>query len=125
MALITTPAATVVIGCAIRVHRALGPGLFESVYERCLIHEFTRSKISFVRQYAVPVLYDGIDVGIGFRADFIIEREVLLEIKSIDRLLPVHERQVLTYMKCCGMKKGLLINFNTPLLKDGIRSFVL
>jgi GxxExxY protein len=125
MTLITSPVATAVLDCATTIHRVLGPGMFESVYDRCLVHEFTKAGLSFVRQFPVPLIYDGIDVGIGFRVDFIVEREVLLEIKSLDHVLPVHHTQVLTYMRCTGLKKGFLINFNTPLLKTGIKSFVL
>jgi GxxExxY protein len=125
MTLITSPVATAVLDCAMQVHRTLGPGMFESVYDRCIAHELTKAGLSFVRQFPVPVIYDGIEVGIGFRADFIVEREVLVDIKSVERLLPVHHTQVLTYLRCCGLKKGFLINFNTPLLKTGIKSVVL
>lgn len=123
--LITSPVATAVVGCALRLHRAVGSGLFESVYERCFAHELAKAALSFERQVPVPVIYDGLDFGFGVRADFIVEHEVLVELKSIERILPIHHAQVLTYLRCCGLKKGLLINFNTPLLKDGIKSFVL
>jgi len=124
MALITTPLATAVIGCAIRVHRALGPGLFESVYEPCLADELSRGKIEFKRQVSVPIKYGGREIGPGFRLDFLIEEELVLELKSVEKLLPVHEKQVLTYLKLTGLRKGLLMNFNASLLKQGIRSIV-
>ena len=125
MALITSATATAVLDCAMRVHQRVGPGLFESVYDRCLAHELTKAGLSFARQVPVSLTYDGIDVGFAFRADFIVEREVLIELKSIERVLPVHHAQVLTYLRCCGLKKAFLINFNTALLKDGIKSFVM
>jgi GxxExxY protein len=125
MALVTTPAASSVIGCALRVHRALGPGLFESIYERCLSHEFGKAGMSFRRQVSLPVTYDGLDLGRAFCVDFIVEESVVVEIKSVETILPVHSSQVLTYLKLSGLRKGLLINFNAALLKDGIRSFVM
>ncbi len=118
------PLSETVIGCGIEVHRALGPGLLESVYEECLCHELHANNISFTRQVAVPVIYKNVKLETGFRADIIVEDELLLEIKSVERLLPVHEAQVLTYLKFSGIGKGLLLNFNTKVLKDGIKRFV-
>jgi GxxExxY protein len=124
VALITTPEATAIIGCATRVHSALGAGLFESVYEQCLAVEFLKAGLSFQRQVTLPVRYEGFELQRAFVADFIVESSVLVELKSIDRLLTVHSAQVLTYMRLAGLKKGLLINFNTAHLRDGIKSFV-
>jgi GxxExxY protein len=125
VALITTPAASTIIDCAIRVHRGLGPGLFESIYERSLSHEFGKAGMAFRRQVALPVRYDGLELGRAFCVDFIVEESVVVEIKSVETVLPVHASQVLTYLKLSGLKKGLLINFNAALLKDGIKSFVM
>lgn len=124
MALITTPLATDVIGCGIRVHRALGPGLFESVHEACLADELSKAKIEFRRQVSVPIKYGGREIGPAFRLGFLIENELILELKSIEKFLPVHDKQLLTYLKLTGLRKGLLMNFNASLLKHGIRSVV-
>ena len=114
-----------VIGCAIAVHRTLGPGLFESVYEPCLAYEMTKAGLRFDRQVALPVSYDGFVFDRAFRVDFVIENELIVEVKSVERLLPVHHTQLLTYLKLAGLRKGLLINFNAPLLKQGLKSIVL
>ncbi len=114
-----------VIGCAIEVHRALGPGLLEAVYEECLCHELHENGLSFQRQIPVPVTYKAVNLETGFRADLVIEKELLIEIKAVERLLPVHQAQVLTYLKLSGIPKGLLLNFNTRVLKDGIQRFVM
>ena len=114
-----------VIGCAIEVHRALGPGLLEAVYEECLCHELHENGLGFQRQIPVPVTYKAVNLETGFRADLVIEKELLIEIKAVERLLPVHQAQVLTYLKLRGIPKGLLLNFNTRVLKDGIRRFVM
>ena len=113
------------IGCAIEVHRALGPGLLEAVYEECLCHELHENGLGFQRQIPVPVTYKAVNLETGFRADLVIEKELLIEIKAVERLLPVHQAQVLTYLKLSGIPKGLLLNFNTRVLKDGIRRFVM
>jgi GxxExxY protein len=125
MALVTTPSTETVIGCAIKVHRALGPGLFESVYEPCLAHELTKAGLRFERQVTLPVTYDGVSLGRAFRTDFIIERELIVEVKALEKILPVHGSQVLTYLRLSGLRKGLLINFNVPVLKEGLKSFVM
>ena len=114
-----------VIGCAIEVHRALGPGLLEAVYEECLCHELHENGLGFQRQIPVPVTYKAVNLETGFRADLVIEKELLIEIKAVERLLPVHQAQVLTYLKLSGIPKGLLLNFNTRVIKDGIRRFVM
>ena len=125
MALITTPAATAVIGCALRVHTAVGPGLFESLYEECLAHELRKEGLAFRRQVTLPFTYDGILIKRSFAADLIVEESVLVELKSVEKFHPIHDAQMLTYMRVAGLKKGLLINFNSVRLKDGIKSFVL
>ena len=125
MALITTPSTEVVIGCAIRVHSQLGPGLFESIYEKCLAVEMRGAGLRFSEQTALSVNSEGTEYADAFRADFVVENELIVEVKSIERFLPVHSRQVLTYMRLAGLKKGLLINFHVTLLKHGIKSFVL
>ena len=109
-----------IIGAAIEVHRELGPGLLESVYESCLAHELTARGLKFERQLPVPAIYKGIPIDIGFRADFVVEATVVLELKAIDRVAAVHEAQLMTYLRLTGKRVGLLINFNTKLLKDGI-----
>jgi GxxExxY protein len=124
VALLTTPEATAIIGCAMRVHSALGAGLFESVYEKCLAVEFQKAGLRFRRQVVLPVRYEGLEVQRAFVADFIVESSVLVELKSIERLLTVHTAQVLTYMRLADLKKALLFNFNTVHLRDGIKSFV-
>lgn len=125
MGLVTVNSAETVIGCAITVHRALGPGLFESVYEPCLVHELTKAGLKFARQVLLPIQYDGLVFARAFRADLIVEGELLVEIKSIERVLSVHHAQVLTYLRLSGLKKALLINFNAEALRAGIKSFVM
>jgi GxxExxY protein len=123
MTLITTPVASDVIGCAIRVHTALGPGLFESVYDRCFAYELLTAGLESKRQVRIPVRYHGLEFECAFRADFVVADEVLVELKAIERLLPVHHAQVRTYLRCAGLKKGLLLNFNAPTLQ--VKSVVL
>ena len=125
MALITTASADTVIGCAIKVHRELGPGIFESVYGPCLAHEMTKAGLRFSREVAFPLVYDGLSFQRAFRADFVVENELILEVKAVAELAPIHASQVMTYMRLLQLRKGLLINFNVPVLKKGIRSFVL
>lgn len=125
MALITTPAATAVIGCALRVHTAVGPGLFESLYEECLAHEMRKEGLTFRRQVTLPSTYDGILIKRSFTADLIVEESVLVELKSIEKFHPIHDAQMLTYLRIAGLKKGLLFNFNSVRLKQGLKSYVL
>lgn len=99
--------------------------MFESVYEGCLALEMRQAGLRFLEQVGVPVIYDGTDLGTGFRADFIVEDELIVEVKSIKQVLPVHDRQVLTYLRLSGLRKGLLINFNVALLKNELKSFVM
>ena len=115
----------VIIGAAIDVHRQLGPGLLESAYEACLCHELGLKQIPYERQKSLPVIYKGLSLECGYRIDILVDEKVVLEIKSVEGLLPIHEAQMLTYMRLDGWKAGLLINFNVPLLKQGIRRLVL
>ena len=110
-----------VIGSAICVHKELGPGLLESVYERCLGYELSKREHQVEVQKEVPLVYHNIQFDVGFRADLIVDRRVLIEVKAIDQLLPVHHAQVITYLKLTGLRTALLINFNVPLLKDGLK----
>jgi GxxExxY protein len=107
------------IGAAIEVHRALGPGLLESAYEECLCHEFHLRGISFERQRALPVEYKNIKLDCGYRLDLIVEDEVILEIKCVEHILPVHEAQLLTYLKMTGKRVGLILNFNVSVITHG------
>jgi GxxExxY protein len=114
-----------VIGCAIEVHRELGPGLLESTYEQCLAYELGQARIGFKLQHALPVQYKGIQLDCGYCIDVLAEGSLILELKSVEALLPIHEAQLLTYMKLASIKTCLLINFNVQLLKTGIKRFVL
>ncbi len=114
-----------VIGCAIRVHSELGPGLLESTYTACLAHELCLAGIPFEREKSVPIRYRGILLDCGFRIDLLAANEVIVEIKSVEALLPVHEAQLLTYMKLSELRVALLMNFNVRSLRNGIRRLVL
>ena len=109
-----------IIGAAIEVHRALGPGLLESAYEECLCHELNLRGLRFLRQVSVPVKYKGINLDCGYQLDIIVEGIVILELKSIDRIASIHEAQLLTYMKLLTKPVGFIINFNVPVLRSGI-----
>ncbi len=109
-----------ILDAAFRVHRALGPGLLESVYERALDHELRKQGLRTRRQHPVPVVYDGLTFDEGFRADLVVEDRVIVELKSVERVQPVHKKQLLTYLRLTGLKLGLLINFGAALLKDGV-----
>jgi GxxExxY protein len=114
-----------VIGAAIEVHRALGPGLLESAYEECLARELTLRDIPFLRQVVLPVEYKGLKIDCAYRIDLLVRSQVVVEIKSAAAIDPIHEAQVLTYMRLGAWRLGLLINFNVPVLKTGIRRFIL
>jgi GxxExxY protein len=114
-----------VIGCAIEVHRHLGPGLLESAYERCMAYELTCRNIAFQLQVAQPVRYKEVMLDCGYRMDLVVEEQLIVELKAVEKLLGRHEAQLLTYKKLAQIKIGLLGNFNVPKLKDGIRRFVL
>jgi GxxExxY protein len=115
----------VVIGAAIEVHRNVGPGLLESTYRVCLCRELALLGIDFEQQVAIPVEYKGVKLDAGYRADVIVERAVVVEIKAVEQVLPIHEAQLLTYLKLGGWRVGLLINFNVELLKHGITRRIL
>ena len=106
------------------VHRALGPGLLESAYETCLARELAIQGIAFEQQVELPVVYRGVPLSCGYRLDFLVEGELILELKAVEELLPIHEAQVLTYLKLSDKRIGLLINFNVALLKQGLRRIV-
>ena len=110
-----------VIGAAIEVHRHLGAGLLESAYEECLCYELAQKQITFLRQLELPVKYKNLQLNSSYRIDLIVENSLLLELKSVDKLLPIHEAQLLTYMKLGNVSTGLLINFNVPVLKNGLK----
>jgi GxxExxY protein len=114
-----------IIGAAIEVHKQLGPGLLESAYEECLVFELKQKGYRVERQKPVPVMYKEIKLDYGYRIDVLVENKVLLELKSIEAIAPVHEAQILTYMKFSGIKIGLLMNFNVTVLKNGLKRFVL
>jgi GxxExxY protein len=113
-----------IIGAAIEVHKALGPGLLESAYEGCLAYELSIANMSFDRQVPLPVTYKSFRVDCGYRIDFLIEKTVVLELKAVEGLQRIHEAQLLTYLKLGGWPIGLLINFNVPVLKKGIKRMV-
>ena len=113
-----------IIGAAIEVHKVLGPGLLESAYEECLAHELSLANISFERQLPLPVIYKSLSLDCGYRLDFLVEKKVVLELKAIERLQPIHQAQLLTYLKLGGWPIGLLINFNMPVLRQGIKRMV-
>ena len=110
-----------VIGAAIEVHKNLDPGLLESTYEECLCHEFDLRKLSYERQKELPIEYKGVKLDCGYRLDVVVAQSLILELKACESLEPIHEAQLLTYLKLTGIKVGLLINFNLPVLKDGIK----
>jgi len=114
-----------IIGAAIEVHRALGPGLLESAYQVCLAHELSLRGIPFEREKALPIEYKGVRLDCGYRLDFVVSGKVVVEIKAVDALHPVHEAQLLTYLKLTNCKVGLLINLNVRVLKDGVKRMVL
>jgi len=114
-----------IIGLAIEVHRRLGPGLLESVYQQCLAYEFSKNDIDFVKEQPIPVKYKDINIDCGFRADFIVADCIVLELKAVERILPIHEAQLMTYLKVTKLKVGLLVNFNVRLLRKGIKRLIL
>ena len=113
-----------IIGAAIEVHRILGPGLLESTYMPCLQFELATGKLRFVAERAVPILYKGLELDARYRIDLLVENLVVVEVKSVDHLLPVHQAQVLTYMRLTGCPAGLIINFNVPRLIDGVKRLI-
>jgi GxxExxY protein len=113
-----------IIGAAIDVHRELGPGLLENVYEECLCHELSARGIPFEKQKPIPVVYRAVKLDCGYRADLVVCSRVIVEIKAIATIAPIHDAVMLTYLRLSGCKIGLLINFHSPVLKDGVRRFV-
>ena len=113
-----------IIGAAIEVHRQLGPGLLESTYEVCLEHEMQSRGLHVQRQVALPIIYKGVRIDEGYRIDMLVDGQLVVELKAVEHILPVHEAQVLSYLKLSGHRVGLLLNFRTVLMKDGIRRFI-
>lgn len=114
-----------VIGCALEVHRHLGPGLLESTYQQCLAYELHANGITFKMEHPLPVVYKGVHLDCGYRIDLLVEDALMLELKAVEGVKDIHKAQLLTYMKLAGIKHGLLLNFNVVRLKDGLTSFVL
>lgn len=113
------------IGCAIEVHRVLGPGLLESTYDRCLAHELALAGLRHKTQHPLPVEYKGVHLDCGYRIDVLVEDSLIVELKAVEDLEPIHEAQLLTYLRLSGKHVGLLINFHVPILKQGLRRMVL
>jgi GxxExxY protein len=109
-----------IIGAAIEVHKALGPGLLESAYEDCICHEMGFLKLSFERQKPLPVVYKRVKLDCGYRLDIVVENAIILELKSCEKIEPIHRAQLLTYLKLSSLNLGLLLNFNVPVMRDGI-----
>ena len=114
----------IMVDKCLKIHRALGPGLLESVYEEVLSYELKKNGLRCDRQVGIPIFYEDIKMELGFKADLIIEEKVIIELKSVENILPVHKKQLLTYLKLTGMKLGLLVNYNVELIKDGITRVV-
>ncbi|MEW6619648.1 MAG: GxxExxY protein [bacterium] len=110
-----------IIGAAIEIHKTLGPGLLESAYEECLCYELSMVGLAFKRQVELPVIYKGFKLDCGYRIDLLVEEKVIVELKAVEQLLPIHEAQLLTYLKMMNKRIGLLINFNVSVLRDGIK----
>jgi GxxExxY protein len=119
------PLSKSVIGLALKVHKALGPGLLESAYEACLEYELRKAEMEVERQKALPLQYDGMIVETAFRIDLIVNKSIIIEVKAVDAINSIHEAQLMTYLKLSNVRTGLIINFNSKLLKSGIRRFVL
>ena len=113
-----------IVAAACAVHSRLGPGLLESVYEVCLAHQLEKDGLKVKRQVPMPVAYDGVSLDAGFRLDLLVENQVVVEIKAVDGLLPVHKAQVITYLKLGGYRAGLLVNFNVEMIRDGVKRIV-
>ena len=116
--------ASVIVDSSFHIHTTLGPGLLESVYEEILYYELNKKGLFVERQKPIPVIWSGVKMDIGFRSDLVVEKKVIVEIKSVEAFAPVHPKQLLTYLKLTNLKLGLLINFNVPLIKDGIKRIV-
>ena len=114
-----------ILGCAIEVHKALGPGLLESAYQKCLARELYLKGIAFAEEVPLPVAYKGITLDCGYRLDLLVEDKIIIELKAVDKVLGIHVAQLLTYLKLSGCAQGLLLNFNVKMMKNGIKSYVL
>ena len=114
----------IIFDCALKVHRALGPGLLESAYEECLFYELKKQELDVVKQKPLPLVYEDVKLEIGYRVDLLVEKKVIIEIKSVDALNDIHLAQILTYLKLSNCKLGMLINFNVTLIKNGIKRVV-
>ena len=114
-----------IIGCVYKVHSELGPGLLESTYEVCLEYELSKEGLSVERQKALPVIYDEVKLDAGYRIDLLVNNQVILELKSVDEIAPIHQAQVMTYLKLSGLKLGLLLNFNVKQMKQGIKRIIM
>ena len=110
-----------IIGCAIEVHKGIGPGLLESAYEECLCFELSQAGLAFERQVPLPVVYKGVNLDCGYRLDLIVEGEIVLEIKAVDKIIPIHEAQILSYLRMLNKRIGLILNFHSNVLKNGIK----
>lgn len=119
------PLSKTILDCAFEVHTYLGPGMFESAYEECLVYELQKRNLKVERQKPLPVVYKEIKLEIGYRIDILVEDSIIIELKTVDLIIPVHIAQILTYMKFSNVRTGLLINFNVKHLKDGIKRFIL
>ena len=113
-----------IISSAIKVHKALGPGLLESAYEACLLHELRKNGLKAESQVGLPIHCDGIILDVGYRVDILVEDSIIVELKAVEKIIPIHEAQLVSYLKLSGRKLGLIINFNVLLLKDGIKRMV-
>ncbi len=116
--------AAVIVDSGLKVHKALGPGLLESVYEHCLVHELRKRGHAPLQQVSQPIVYDGVTIDPALRIDLIVDGEIVVEVKSVETILPVHQSQLLTYLKLSGCRLGFLMNFNVPLFKDGLRRLI-
>ncbi len=114
----------IIIDCAVKIHKVLGPGLLESVYQSALAYELRKRALEVAVEQAIPVVYEEVKLDVGFRADLIVERKVVVEVKSIEAIAPIHSKKLLTYLRLSGKKLGLLLNFNVVLMKDGIKRVV-
>ena len=114
----------IIVDCCYKIHTTLGPGLLESVYEEVLCYELLKNNLAITRQQGIQVMYEQVQMELGFRADIIVENKVIIEIKSVEKIASVHPKQLLTYLRITGLKLGLLVNFNEALIKDGIQRIV-
>ncbi len=116
--------ATHIVHCAMNVHKALGPGLLESVYQQCLAYDLRKLGLSVACEVPLPVTYEEVRIDLGFRVDMVVEKAVIIENKTVEKLLPIHQAQLLTYLRLAKLELGFLLNWNVPLLKDGIKRMV-